>query len=82
MDTYQQLCGALGVLKTNGAELEWVGIDKKMRDLGRRVGTATWSDPVHDEIRAEYRKYRDICLKKNLIKNGQLFNLNDCVPLI
>lgn len=94
MSTYGQLCGALGMLKQNGVELDWPALNEQMRDIGRRVGIARFGDPVanttangfsalvHDEVRALHRKYRDMCLERGLIERGYLFNDRDCVPLV
>lgn len=94
MSDYEQLCGALGLLKQAGAKLPWEEINLQMRDIGRRVGIARlgdpieqtpatgMSDPVHAEIDQLHRQYRDLCLQAGLIGRGQLFNKDDCVPLV
>jgi hypothetical protein len=94
MSTYDQLCGALGMLKQNGVKLDWAAINEQMRDIGRRVGiarfgdpisntTATgFTDPVHDEVQTMHRKYRDMCLERGLIERGYLFDDRDCVPIV
>ena len=94
MNKYYQLCGALGVLKQNdGVDLDWVEIKEQMRDLGRRVGIAHFgdpiantvatgfTDPVHEEVRAIHRKYRDMCLELGLIQRGYLFDDHDAAAL-
>ena len=94
MSTYDQLCGALGMLKQNDVELDWTAIYEQMRDIGRRVGIAHFgdpiantpatgfADPVHADVRTLHRKYRDMCLERGLIERGYLFNQYDCVPLV
>lgn len=94
MSNYNQLCGALGVLKQANANLDWAAINEQMRDIGRRVGIAEFgdpiaqtpatgiSDPVHAEVNQLHRKYRDMCLQAGLIGRGQLFDMHDCVPLV
>lgn len=94
MSTYDQLCGALGILKQNDVELDWTAINEQMRDIGCRVGIARFgdqiantpatgfSDPVYAEIQAMHRQYRDMCLERGLIERGYLFNDRDCVPLV
>lgn len=94
MSTYDQLCGALGMLKTNGVELPWEEINEQMRGIGRRVGIAKFGDPiantpatgftdqVHEEVRVLHRQYRDMCLARGLIERGYLFDDRDCVPLV
>lgn len=86
---YDQLCGALGVLKANGATLPWEEIDATMRDIGRRLGIAMDAeegkgifDPVHDEIAVLHRKYRKMCMDAGFIRKGELFDEHDCIPLI
>jgi hypothetical protein len=94
MSTYDQLCGALGVLKQNDVELDWAAINGQMRDIGLRVGIARFGDPIantpptgftdpaHGEVQALHRKYRNMCLERGLIQRGYLFNGRDCVPLV
>jgi len=94
MSTYDQLCGALGMLKQNGAELDWPATNEQMRDIGRRAGIARFgdpiantpatgfTDPVYKEMHALHRKYRDMCLERGLVDRGYLFDERDCVPLI
>jgi hypothetical protein len=43
---YEQLCGAIGLLKTGGIELDWPTLNDQMRELGRRVGIAQYGDPI------------------------------------
>lgn len=90
---YMQLAGALGLLKLNDVDLDWTSLEVQMRDLGRRLGVAEYgdpstgtpptgfTDPVHAEIDAMHRTYRDMCLKLGLIRIGELFDAHDCIPL-
>lgn len=94
MSTYDQLCGALGMLKRNNVELDYPAINEHMRGLGRRAGVARFgdqiaktpptgfADPVFAEIQAMHRQYRDMCLEHSLIERGYLFDDRDCVPLV
>lgn len=94
MNDFNQLCGALSALKSAGADLPWVEISEQMRDMGRRLGIAQIgdtltespptgsNDPVHAEISTMLRTYRTMCRKLGLIGRGELFNDDDCVPLI
>lgn len=77
--TYQQLCGALGALKTAGADLDWTAINEELKSIAR-LG----KNPLEMNTAAEplLRRYRDMCLEMGLIKRGELFNLDDCVPLV
>lgn len=93
MHTYVQLCGALGLLKLNGVKLDWPEINARMLDLGRRLGTAYFgdpiagtpatgfADPVYIELREMHHKFRGLCLSFKLIERGQLFDDHDCLPL-
>src|SRR3990167_7901978 len=86
MSTYDQLCGALGMLKQNDVELDYPAINEQMRDIGRRVGVARFGDPiastpatgfsdqVYAEVQALHRQYRDMCLERGLIERGYLFD--------
>lgn len=74
---YQQLCGALGMLKTAGQQLPWGELNSTLRNLAVM--------PTYEmEAAAEplLRQYRDICLSLGLIGRGELFSADDCVPLI
>lgn len=94
MNNYEQLCGALGVLKQAEANLEWAEINDQMREVAHRFGVAQFgdpiagtpatglSDPVYEEIEQLHRRYRDMCLEAGLIDRGQLFDKYDCVPLV
>lgn len=73
---WNQLAGALGVLKTNGHALPWAEIDQQLRTL---AAAGAESDKT---VRELHRKYRDMCLERHLIEPGYLFNEHDCIPLI
>ena len=77
--TYQQLCGALGALKTANVELDWTAINEELKAIAR-LG----KNPLEMNSAAEplLRRYRDMCLEMGLIQRGELFNLDDCVPLV
>lgn len=91
---YNQLCGAIGMLKTDGADLDWPSLHTKMMDIGRRYGISQFGnphdgsaptghvDPVHDEIEVMHRTYRQMCISRGLIRPGYLFSDYDCVPLV
>lgn len=87
--SYEQLCGALGLLKQDDAELDWLAINDQIRDIARRLGIALYgspgsefvctniNDPVFAEIETLHRQYRDMCLSRGLIRRGELFNRHD-----
>ena len=90
---YEQLAGALGALKQDGADLDWPALNEQMRDLGRRLGIATYGDPhtgappQHDadlqaEIATLHRQYRDMCLARGIVRVGELFDDRDFWPLV
>ena len=91
---YNQLCGALGMLKTDGADLDWQALNAKMIDIGRRYGISQFgnphgdnaptgeSDSVHDEIEEMHKRYRAMCISRGLIRPGYLFAEYDIVPLV
>lgn len=91
MFDYDQLCGALGMLKTAGVDLDWPTINDQMREIGLRVGIAEFGDPHADtrpplpplgiSLHDLHRKYRDECLVRGLIRRGELFNDDDCMGL-
>jgi hypothetical protein len=73
---YEQLCGALGVLKSAGVDLPWVEINDQLRAVARL-------NIAEREAAAEslLRQYRNMCLERGLIRSGELFNISDCVSL-
>ena len=79
--SYHQLCGALGMLKTNGVELPWEEINEQMKEIAR-LNTAESSLAMNTAAQPLLRRYRDMCLERGLIRRGELFDLNDCVPLV
>ena len=79
--SYQQLCGALGMLKTNGVELDWEIINEQLKEIAR-LNTAESSLAMNTAAQPLLRQYRDMCLERGLIRRGELFNLDDCVPLV
>lgn len=76
---YEQLCGALGVLKSSGENLPWVEINETLRKIAADNGPF---DCDIDEVKAMHRQYRDRCLRLKLLNPGELFDLNDCIPII
>lgn len=76
---FNQLAGALGMLKQHGEQLDWASLDATMRRVAAEHG------PAHcdtEEIKAMHRTYRDLCLSHGLINRGELFDDRDAVPLI
>jgi hypothetical protein len=75
--SYQQLCGALGMLKSDGAALDWKKLDSDLRAMARlpEYEMNAAASPV-------LRTYRTMAIQRRLIGRGQLFDLHDCVPLI
>lgn len=73
---YEQLCGALGALKTSGVKLDWKKINNELLEIAKNQIT------VNTEAEPLLRKYRRLCLDIGIIRPGELFCLNDCVPLI
>lgn len=73
---YEQLCGALGVLKSAGVDLPWVEINDQLISISRLSTTEM-------EMAAEpmLRQYRNMCLERGLMRRGELFNISDCVSL-
>jgi len=78
---YDQLCGALGMLKTNGVELDWNSINQTMREIAA-LNTADSALAMNTAAEPLHRKYRDMCLERGLIQRGYMFDAHDCVPLI
>lgn len=76
---YDQLCGALGLLKQNGADLPWKGLNDTLRSVAREHGPYNCDT---DEIIALHRQYRKECINLGLIRIGELFRLDDARPLI
>lgn len=76
---YNQLAGALGLLKSNGVELPWGEINETLRKVAAENGPDK-CDTV--EVKNMHRQYRDKCLDLGLVQRGELFNDHDCVPLI
>lgn len=78
---YEQLCGALGLLASHGAELDRPAITANLRAIACRLGNAHESgnmhDPVYVELRQMHRHYRDRCLALGLIRPGYLFDQHD-----
>lgn len=72
---YQQVCGLLGLLKTNGADLNWSAIDSEMRQVSQNGTAEQWATNCH-------RKYRDMVLSRGLLKNGEVTSHSDVVPLV
>lgn len=78
---YADLCCALGLLKQNGADLDWAALDAKLREI---------SCNANGDIRALNKasaslakKYRSMCVEQGLLKPGEMFDWRrDCVPLI
>ena len=77
---YEQLCGALGLLKQSGAEMEWGTVDDMLRHFAARLGAGDGS--VHDEIDVALRAHRDECLRLGLIRRGELFGRDDMIPIV
>lgn len=76
---YDQLAGALGVLKQNDVDLPWGEINEKLRKIAAEHGPENCDT---DEVREMHREYRDKCLEMGFIRRGELFNHHDIVPLI
>ena len=69
--------------------LNWETVMSEMRDLGARLGVACAGDPikgtpptgaddpVHAEISAKLRQYRDMCIDYELIQEHHKFDRQD-----
>jgi hypothetical protein len=84
---YDQLCGALGLLKQNGVDLPWEGLNTTLKDIGRGLGQYRDTDialfnATNERARTMLKVFRMMCLQKKLIGVGELFNEYDCVPLV
>jgi hypothetical protein len=69
--TYDQLCGAIGLLEQNDIEVPAI-----IKERLRIIATDGITDST--ELEVLHRVYREKCLSLKLIEPGYLFNLNDC----
>jgi len=76
---YNQLAGALGLLKENGYDLPWAEINETLQRIAAEQGPFECDTP---EVIQMHRYYRDLCIKTGSIGIGELFNEKDCVPLV
>ena len=75
---WDQLAGALGMLKSNGVDLPWSELNMKLRQIAAEHGPNCDTD----EVKLMYRQYRDMCLDLGLIRQGENFDWRDAVPLV
>ena len=75
---YNQLAGALGVLKQNGTDLPWSELDEKLKKIAAENGPDQCDT---EEVREMHKKFRDQCLSLGLINAGELFDIRDSIPL-
>lgn len=77
-NNYEQLCGALGVLKSAGADLRWHDLLDELRQLA-----AAGDDPLklHESAAPMLQKYRDMCVDRGLIRAGDSFTTSDAESL-
>jgi len=76
---YNQLSGALGVLKNAGIDLPYSTLNERLQQIAADHGPEGCDT---DEVRTLHRQYRDIALHHGLIQRGELFTIHDCTPLI
>ena len=81
MSSYDQLCGALGVLKSAGVEMDWSAINEQLKSIAR-LNTSESAMAMNQAAQPLLRQYRDMCLELGLIRQGQLFDRHDCRPLV
>jgi len=75
---YNQLAGALGVLRSNDVDLPYTDLNEQLRIIARDNGPENCDT---DEVRVMHRKYRDMCIDLGLINRGEIFSFRDVVPL-
>lgn len=73
---YFQLCGAVGLLKSSGVDLDYDSIIQEIRNVAA-LNTPQSNTAMIDAARPLWRKYRDMCLERGLIRPGELFNWHD-----
>lgn len=76
---YSQLAGALGILKSHGVELNYHELDATMKRTAVEHGPDQCD--TH-EIKTLHRQYRNLCLEQGYIRQGELFDVCDCVSLV
>ena len=76
-DYFSQLCGAVGLLKSSGVDLDYDAILEEIQRVAALYVPGGSNAAMIEAARPLWRKYRDMCLEHRLINPGELFNWHD-----